>query len=250
MTRNDAHCDADALLREGAAARRLAGSLVTNRDLADDVAQEAMLAAWQHGPTGDGRGAWLAAVVRRLAARVHRGAARRRRREQAAARPESLPSTAELVVRAQTQRAAVAAVLDLDEPYRGTLLLRFLHGASYADIARREGVTVEAVRSRVKRGLSLARARLDRSYRTRRAWLVPLAGTARIEGGSTVGVGVGVMSMGKLALGAAAAAFARAALAVGEWSWTVRWGNDAGAAKVSGRASVEVGRTTDVTVGF
>lgn len=219
MTRNDPPCDADALLREGAEARRLAGSLVTNRDLADDVAQDAVVAAWRSGPEGDARGPWLAAVVRRLAARVHRGASRRLRRERAAARPEQLPSTVDLVERAQAQRAAVAVVLGLDEPYRTTLLLRFLHGASYADIATQEGVTVEAVRSRIKRGLALARARLDHAHGSRRAWVVPLAGMARVELGSMMTVGVGAIGMGKLAFGAAAAALVLLAFWVSPGLW-------------------------------
>ncbi len=44
------------------------------------------------------------------------------------------------------------AVNDLAEPYRRTLQLTELQGLDYAEVARREGVSVSAVKSRVARG--------------------------------------------------------------------------------------------------
>jgi len=168
--------DPKTLLRETAWVRRLAASLVADRDLAEDVAQEAMVAAWRSAPPPEARRRWLGAVVKRLAGRVRRARHRRAQRELVAARPEALPSTAELATQAELQRSAVAAVLALAEPHRGTLLLRFVHGAGYAAIASQQGVTVEAVRSRIKRGLAMARARLDREHGSRAAWAAPLLG--------------------------------------------------------------------------
>src|SRR5262245_18888049 len=155
----------------------MARSLLFDAQRAEDVAQDAWRAALESGPREPGSlRAWLAGVVRRRAADVIRGDARRGARERRAARPESTPSAADMRAREETRRAAVDAVLALEEPYRAALWLRFLEGLPPGAIAKRLGVPVETVRTRVKRGLDLARARLDARFGgDRRAWALALA---------------------------------------------------------------------------
>jgi len=152
---------ADALLAQRAWLRRLAGSLVVDAAAADDLAQQALLVALQQPPAHAAHPrAWLATVVRRLAQRVGLGDARRDARERTAAPRESLPAADEVVARAEQQHAVSAALLALPEPYRATLLLRFVDDLPPRAIAKKKGVAVETVRTQLKRGLELLRERL------------------------------------------------------------------------------------------
>lgn len=156
--------------------RRLAAGLVGD-DRADDVAQDAWLAAVHRAseawpPTR----AWLAGTVRRMAARAWRGAGRRADRESravTAAEPEA--STDEVVARGEELRRLADLVLELDEPFRSTLLLRFQEELSPNEIARRLGVPADTVRWRLRSGLERLRERLERRDGAEwRAALLPL----------------------------------------------------------------------------
>lgn len=168
--------DAQALLGHTAWLRGLVRRLVADADV-DDVVQEAMGAAVGRAPAEPvGARRWLATVVRRLAANRRLRAARLRRREQARARMEAVPSTDEVVQRAERQRLVVEAVLGLGEPYRSTLLLRFWEDLGVGAIAKSQGVKRETVKSRVSRGLALLRSALDDRHRgDRESWCASLA---------------------------------------------------------------------------
>lgn len=162
----------------------LARALLRDPHAADDLVQEVRLAAAE-GPTlaGAPRRAWLSVVARRLAARRFRSEARRADREELAARPESLPDSAELVERAEIAEQVTAAARSLPEPYRRTILLRFLEGRSAEEIARDEGRPVGTVRWRVRKGLELLRAELvQRHGRDWSSWCVLLTPLARVGG--------------------------------------------------------------------
>lgn len=164
--------DPRSLLAEHAWLRRLARSLVDEPG-ADDLAQDVVVAALEQRPaTRDGLRPWLARVARRLALQRRRRAERRHRRELAAAREEATPSTADVVERAQLHGAVVEATLALGEPYRTTLLLRFYDDLPVREVARRCGVPLETVRTRLRRGLHRLRTELDEAAGGRReAWL-------------------------------------------------------------------------------
>lgn len=195
---------------------RLARALLKRSHEADDLVQETVLAALEGPPPPDApRRAWLGSVARRLAARRFRSESRRQRRERRAAVPEALPDSAELVARVEAAERLTAAVRRLPEPFRRTILLRFLEGLSPEDIARQDGKPVDTVRWRIRRGLELLREGLDRTTDSgREAWvslLVPLA-NSRLEAGratagaaktltSSVAVGV-MMQVGKWATAA------------------------------------------------
>jgi RNA polymerase sigma factor (sigma-70 family) len=191
----------EALLEHADWVRRLARSLVADPARAEDVAQETWLAALRSPPAETGHlRAWLGAVVRNAARRSGRSEERRGRREAAAARDEALPSAAELVEQADLQRGIAALVIALEEPYRGTLLLRYYQGLGPAEIAARTGVPLNTVRTRLARGLEQLRERLDRRFESRGAWLTALAPLAATHAPGVL-AGSAVVSSGT-ALGA------------------------------------------------
>ncbi|MBI1850582.1 MAG: sigma-70 family RNA polymerase sigma factor [Planctomycetes bacterium] len=170
----------EALLANAAWVRALARRLVRDDDLADDLVQDAWVAALEHPPRIAGaERSWLGTVVRNFALLARRGDANRERRERRAAKAEALPSTADMVERASLQHLVVEEVLALSEPARSTVLLHFFEGVSSEEIARRLGLPGSTVRGRLMRALDELRARLDRRYGgDRTVWfgaLAPLA---------------------------------------------------------------------------
>ena len=186
MTPDRSTFPSQTLLEHAGWVRALAKSLIpSDVHLAEDVAQDACLAALQRLDDG-GRplGGFFATVVRNLVRQNHRGSARRTAREARAAKTEALPSTLDLVERLSVHRAVVEAVMELDEPYRTTILLRFFEELSPAHIARRQGVPIATVKTRLARGLDRLRARLDREHGgDGRAWLLALVPLCKPSGG-------------------------------------------------------------------
>lgn len=176
---------------------RLASALVGDA-AADDVVQGTYEVALAQPPKREGPlRPWLGGVARNVARMAARGRIRRERREDAAASAvaSEVPSPEELVERAQLQQRIGTLVLELHEPLRSTLLLRFFEGMTAADIARAQGIPAATVRSRLKDALDRLRASLDSEHAgNRRAWmalLVPLPAvtaqrTALIAGGILV----------------------------------------------------------------
>jgi RNA polymerase sigma-70 factor (ECF subfamily) len=168
--------------------RSVARAVVGDPNAADDVEQETWLAALSSPPRDEPtvRG-WFRVVLRNRARRVGRTETRRGRRESVAARPEAIPSTADLAELADTHRRVVQAVVDLDEPYRGTILLRYFEGLAVEDVAARTSVPLDTARSRISRGLAKLRERLARELGTDdRPWALALAPLIAAPRGSTV----------------------------------------------------------------
>src|SRR5262245_11624653 len=116
----------ESLLAHSAWVRGLVRALVRDPGQVDDVVQETWLAALEEpGRRWLDPRAWLGGVARNLTRDTNRRDARRTRREERAARSEALPSTDALVEKAELQRRVAKAVLELDEPCRSTLLLRY-----------------------------------------------------------------------------------------------------------------------------
>jgi len=152
----------DLLLSHSRFLRSLAMEIVADAAAADDVVQEAWLAAVRHPPADPAKmRGWLAAVVRNLARRSVRGTARRRSRELASAIETPVPSSDAVISQRESIRAVVDAVFDLREPYRTTVLKRFYEDLKPAAIAREMNVPVETVRTRLKRALAELRLKLD-----------------------------------------------------------------------------------------
>ncbi|MBI5431853.1 MAG: sigma-70 family RNA polymerase sigma factor [Planctomycetes bacterium] len=212
----DTSTNVEALLEHADWVRALARTLVADSSSAEDVEQEAWLAALRHPPrdASNPRG-WLGTVVRNAARKLARERVRRSAREADVARDEALPSAAELVEQANLQRELAGFVVELDEPYRSTLLLRFFQGLEVSEIAARTGVPVATVRTRVQRGLASLREKLDRRHGDRATWLAALAPLTRTPAASgSVAAGVGAwLVLAKAKWGLAAALM----VAVGVW---------------------------------
>jgi RNA polymerase sigma factor (sigma-70 family) len=155
--------DVAELLSQARWVRGLARSLAGDAHLAEELAQDVWVAALEKPPDTDRsvRG-WLATVLRRRWRDLRRERSRREERERVGARPEGVGAADELVERASIQRRLVGAVLELDEPYRSTVLLRFFEDLPQREIARRMGTTTATVNSRLTRALERLRERLSR----------------------------------------------------------------------------------------
>jgi RNA polymerase sigma factor (sigma-70 family) len=175
----------DNLLREQVWLRRLARSLVHDTGAAEDLVQDAYLAALRHPPEDRPTlRPWLRKVAQNLAAMRLRAARGRTAREQAAVldAPAEAPSPEDIAARLALHRLLAEEIANgLDEPTREVVYLRYFEDRSAADIARLLGVPAGTVRWRLKVGLDLLRGRLDQQHNgDRRRWtlvLAPLAGS-------------------------------------------------------------------------
>jgi RNA polymerase sigma-70 factor (ECF subfamily) len=164
------------LLEQAAWIQRLARTLARDEAAADDLVQETYAAALAHPPKpGKPLRPWLATILRNAFRKRIRTETRRSQREQAANTERLAPSAEELVARAQLQRLLARLVLELEEPYRETVLLRYYEGHSSADIARQLGIPDGTVRTRLKHARDRLRARLDQETGSRRRWQLAFA---------------------------------------------------------------------------
>lgn len=142
--------------------RRVARGLLYDSHSADDVVQDAWVASLRkERQVGWDPRAWFSGAVRNLSLSKRREEARRIARERKAAKPEALISAASAVERLEVTRRVMDAVEALEEPYRSVILLRFFDDLAPREIARREGVPVNTVRTWVRRGLEHLRRDLD-----------------------------------------------------------------------------------------
>ena len=132
---------------------------------AEEVVQEAFLAAWRAGHTYDpARGStrtWILTLVRNRAVDVVR--ARRRRPVQPLDDTMDPPDSSDVPLEAalNVDAARVAeAMVRLPPEQRETLQLAYLSGLSHAEIAAREGVPVGTVKGRIRLGLDRLRQAL------------------------------------------------------------------------------------------
>ena len=166
--------DLNELLGQREWLRALIAGLLDDEGQAEDVYQETMSVALRKAPREPrSLRAWLATVSRRLILNRRVSDARRKDRESTvgSAASDVAPSTLDLVEKLSRQRELVEALLGMSEPYRTTLLLRFWENQGPVAIARREGVTIDTVKSRLRRGLDQLRSELDdRDDDGRAAW--------------------------------------------------------------------------------
>ncbi|HTL36711.1 MAG TPA: sigma-70 family RNA polymerase sigma factor [Kofleriaceae bacterium] len=197
----DSGPSAEELLQHTEWLTRLARALVGDA-AADDVVHDTYEVALAKGSARRGPlRPWLGGVARNVVRMAARGRVRRERREQALPVHDDVPSPEQLLARAQIQQQVNRLVLELPEPLRSTLLLRFFEGLSAAEIARAHGIPAATVRSRLKDALDRIRAALDAEHgNDRRAWaglLAPIGalphGSAAPAGGLAVGAAVKVL---------------------------------------------------------
>lgn len=177
----------ESLLRHRAWVCAVARRLLRDEQAAEDLAQEAWVRALRSPPDPDrDPKPWLRRVLKNLASNARRGAGRRARHEHAggahrerARRAARSPEA--LVAEAEQHRRLVGHVLDLEEPFKTVLVLRFYEGLTPPEIARRMDTAVGTVHSRLSRAIGRLKRRLDvEEGGSRRAWLaglLPLADT-------------------------------------------------------------------------
>jgi len=166
--------------------RALALRLVSDPDLADDLAQETALISLSRDRALDegGRG-WRVGVLRRLVLTRWRERSRRERREAKAIPPTEAPAPEALLEQIEVHRALVDAVIALEEPYRQVVILSYFHDLSAAEISRRTGDPEPTIRSRLRRAIARLRESLDRrAGGDRRKWAAPLVAWLALSGGA------------------------------------------------------------------
>src|SRR5688572_22009318 len=163
--------NAEQLLEDIAWLKRLATMLANDRDDADDLVQEAWIAAWRRQPdaTRPMRG-WLTKVVRDLAGMKHRSDRRRAARHALTDDAQAPAAPDELLEQIRLHRRLVELVIELDEPYRSTIIARFVEGRTSASIAQSLGIPAGTVRKRLHEALSRLRAGLDANAGDRKQW--------------------------------------------------------------------------------
>ncbi|MCK6445299.1 MAG: sigma-70 family RNA polymerase sigma factor [Planctomycetes bacterium] len=216
MERSAARDDLEHLLAHSGWARRLAVSLVGEGD-ADDLVQETWRLALEQPPRAASPAslrAWLRRVLASLGreSRVRRST--RAWHEERAARPEAHESGA--AERAELQKRLADAVFALEAPYRTAIVLRYFDGFDAPAIAAKLGISHDAARQRVSRGLALLRERLDRAERGGRdAWTAAFAAWLEQSSAPSALAAGGSIVMGKI-VGACVAVLVVAALS---WWW-------------------------------
>jgi RNA polymerase sigma-70 factor (ECF subfamily) len=159
------------LLQDATWLRGLARTLARDSDDAEDLVQESWIAAWQRQPdTSRPMRAWLTKVVRDLAGMKRRNEHRRAARETITDDAQAPAAPDELLEQMRLHRRLVDLVLELDEPYRSTIIAHFVEGRTSAAIARSLGIPAGTVRKRLWEALSRLRAGLDASAGDRKRW--------------------------------------------------------------------------------
>lgn len=130
--------DIATLLAEAPWLARLARSLTGDGAEADDLVQETYAAALRSPPETDRPiRPWLRHVAKNLARMRHRGSSRRAANESVVeAQSDPVRTPEQLVERAQLERRLAELVLELEEPFRATVLLRYREGLSAEQIAK------------------------------------------------------------------------------------------------------------------
>ncbi|HEV2491143.1 MAG TPA: sigma-70 family RNA polymerase sigma factor [Candidatus Acidoferrales bacterium] len=131
----------------------------------DDLVQEVFLQAMRRlGALREPAafGAWLAQIARNRANDFHR-AARQTEELSADSSETAAPSPPHFSTNAAPRAealAALAAIRELPEAYRETLVLRLVEGMTGPEIAARTGLTPASVRVNLHRGMKLLREAL------------------------------------------------------------------------------------------
>jgi RNA polymerase sigma-70 factor (ECF subfamily) len=195
--------------------RGLALAIAGEAHMAEDLAQDAWVALLRRRATAPGSflQASLSRTMRNLMRFRSRSETHRSDREQAVARPEQEACCELALERLEVHQAILQAVHELKEPYRTTVLLRWFEELEPAEIARRMGVPVRTVHTRVSRALAMLRKKLGPRWGSEGSFglMAALAWLSDMQAPAWKGI-LAMQTKTKLAL--AAALFGSAAVAV------------------------------------
>jgi RNA polymerase sigma-70 factor (ECF subfamily) len=176
------------------------------RDDADDAVQELWLSALRSPPEPKRPARpWLARVLVNAARKRFRDETTRAAHEVSAPVAHEEPGPEALVGQVQVQQLLLQQVLELDEPLRETVLMRFFEGRSSVEIAERPNVPGGTVRWRLKEALDRLRVALGAGPGGERdSWRLAIAPLVLPAAGPWLTAGVALMEK-KLRLAAVAA---------------------------------------------
>lgn len=153
--------------RHGTAVYRYCREALRDGALADDVHQQVFIEAFRDLPRFAGRApvrVWLFAIAHH---RVLDAVKQRRRTRDRAEDLESVdspapgPSVVELIDDAQLHAALAAAIVELDEPSRVAVLLRYQQGFTFEELADICGEKAGTIHARVARALPRLRRAVE-----------------------------------------------------------------------------------------
>jgi Sigma-70, region 4 len=113
---------------------------------------------------------WLTKVVRDLAGMKRRSDRRRATRDALTDDVQAPAAPDELVAQLRLHKTLVELVIELDEPYRSTIIQRFVEGRTSESIAQALGIPAGTVRKRLHEALARLRAGLDANAGDRTRW--------------------------------------------------------------------------------
>jgi RNA polymerase sigma factor (sigma-70 family) len=168
----------DQILAQASWIRKVVRSMLADEHLADDLAQEALETGLRHGSAirGSTR-SWLYKVAKNLHRQFLRGQQRREIREAKVAVPEHQSVSQDSVEKVEIMHIVQAAVLALPNASRDLLISRYYENLSVPEMARRHGIPVPTMESRLHGAKKLLRAQLKN--RLGHGWataVIPLAG--------------------------------------------------------------------------
>lgn len=140
--------------------------LLGNPAEAQEVLQEAYVTVWRNALRYDSAKAspitWLAVIARNKAIdRLRRRARATEDINAAADVPDDNPSAFDLVARADDEQRLRHCLDELDERSRTMIRAAFLDGATYPELADRQGVPLPTMKSWIRRGLQRLRGCLE-----------------------------------------------------------------------------------------
>lgn len=184
MTETDREAFETLVRRHQAQVCAVAYAVLRDRAIAQEVAQDAFLAAWRDRATVKPNVRWLCGIARNLA----RNAARRRREAPMTDDPAATARDArdELITREEAARAE-AALAKLPERYREAVVLYYGGDESIEDVASALGISQDSARQRVHRGRARLRDVLTAIETTLRATRPTAAFTAACVAAWTAG---------------------------------------------------------------
>ena len=135
----------------------LAKRLSRDRDAAEDITQEVVLALWlqpsRFDPTRGSMRAWLGTVTHHTAVAWIRRQVANRRRENNQPAPDAIDDVEDTVLSRLAAARARIAMAALPARQREAVELAYGDGLTYREVARRTGVPEGTAKSRLRRAL-------------------------------------------------------------------------------------------------
>jgi RNA polymerase sigma factor (sigma-70 family) len=131
--------------------------------LADDVTQAVMIVLARRGrqiPRGVSLASWLFTVTHHISRNALRGRARRAIHEQAAASQRLVDGSSPSQIEPDLRELLDEAIIRLPHLERGGVVLHYLNQCSHQQVGEALGLSAEAARKRVSRGVERLRAQL------------------------------------------------------------------------------------------